>query len=285
MTLPHPDPDLLVLAALPAEPADPQVSAHLQGCSACRAHVEELRHTVELARAEVDAGPLPTPPPRVWRAVMDELAVDELAADDSAPDSPTSAATPETPDPDPPRVVPRAVADLNGSARQPAPPEQPVSRAGRGTPRRVRLGAAVAAAAVTLLAGLGIGVGLGRGGDEPPPQAAPAARLSPIGFADPDARGSVGVLERDGTRRLIVQLDGVTNLAGGDYLEAWLMDGTGTRLISLGALTPQDGQFRGDFALPVGLPIDEFFRVDVSAERWDGNPEHSAVSLLRGDLA
>ena len=63
------------------------------------------------------------------------------------------------------------------------------------------------------------------------------------------------------------------------------MDGTGTRLISLGALTPQDGQFRGDFALPAGLPIEQFTQVDVSAERWDGDPGHSAVSLLRGDLA
>jgi Anti-sigma-K factor rskA len=269
MTSPHPDPELLALAALPAQPADPEVSAHLGVCSVCRTHVDELRHTVQLARDEVSAGPLPTPPPRVWRAVLDELALDEVP--DDAPGSHRPAA-PGTAPADP---------VLNGSS----PGHPPAGQPARGVPRRIRLGAAVAAAAVTLLAGLGLGVAFGRSGTESPPQAAPVAQLSPIGFADPNARGSVAVLDRDGTRRLLVQLDGVTDLAGGDYLEAWLMDGTGTRLIALGPLTPQDGQYRGDFALPAGLPLGEFTQVDVSAERWDGNPGHSAVSLLRGELA
>jgi hypothetical protein len=287
MTLPHPDPDLLALAALPAEPADPQVSAHLQACTACQLHVEELRHTVRLARAGEAAGPLTGPPPRVWQAVLDELALDEGTDDGVA--MATDRRTPEQsgtgrPTPGTAHQI-GAVPDLNGSSPGHASSAHPVPHPDRGARRRIRLGAAVAAAAVTLLAGLGIGVALGRGGTEPAPQPAPLAQLSPIGFADPNARGSVAVVERDGTRRLLVQLDGVTNLAGGDYLEAWLMDGTGTRLISLGALTPQGGQFRGDFALPAGLPIEQFTQVDVSAERWDGDPGHSAVSLLRGYLA
>lgn len=271
MTSPHPDPDLLALAALPAQPADPDVSAHLDVCSVCRTHVDELRHTVQLARDEVGAGPMPTPPPRVWRAVLDELALDEAPEVTGSPRS--SAPATATADP-----------DRNGSSPGHPSPAQPAAGRG-GMPRRIRLGAAVAAAAVTLLGGLGLGVALGRSGTESPPQAAPVAQLSPIGFADPDARGSVAVLDRDGTRRLVVQLDGVTDLVGGDYLEAWLMDSTGTRLIALGPLVPQDGQYRGDFALPTGLPLGEFTQVDVSAERWDGNPGHSAVSLLRGQLA
>jgi len=77
----------------------------------------------------------------------------------------------------------------------------------------------------------------------------------------------------------------VTDLAGGDYLEAWLMDATGTRLLPLGALARHGEEFRGEFTIPAGLPPGEFNRVDVSAEQFDGNPAHSAVSLLRGDLA
>ena len=284
MTRPHPDPDLLALAALPAEPADPQVSAHMQACTSCQRHVEELRNAVRLARASETAGPLTGPPPRVWQAIVDELALDEGADDVAAGGRPPEQPVPGKPPSGTAHQI-GAVPDRNGSSPGHASSAQPVPHPDRGARRRIRLGAAVAAAAVTLLAGLGIGVALGRGGTEPAPQPAPLAQLSPIGFADPDARGSVAVVERDGTRRLLVQLDGVTNLAGGDYLEAWLMDGTGTRLISLGALTPQDGQFRGDFALPAGLPIEQFTQVDVSAERWDGDPGHSAVSLLRGDLA
>jgi hypothetical protein len=51
----------------------------------------------------------------------------------------------------------------------------------------------------------------------------------------------------------------------------------------LGALAGGGGDFHGSFAVPDGLPLAEFGRVDVSAERWDGNPGHSTESLLRGD--
>ena len=51
------------------------------------------------------------------------------------------------------------------------------------------------------------------------------------------------------------------------------------------ALAGGDGDFHGSFAVPDGLPLGEFGRVDVSAERWDGNPGHSSVSLLRGDVS
>ena len=84
---------------------------------------------------------------------------------------------------------------------------------------------------------------------------------------------------------MVVQVQGVTNIAGGDHLEAWLMDATGTRLVPLGALDGGDGDYHGTFALPDGLPLGEFDRVDVSAERWDGNPGHSTLSVLRGDIS
>jgi hypothetical protein len=57
---------------------------------------------------------------------------------------------------------------------------------------------------------------------------------------------------------------------------------SGTRLVPLGPLAGGDGDFHGTFAVPVGLPLSEFGQVDVSAERWDGNPGHSTLSLLRG---
>ena len=137
------------------------------------------------------------------------------------------------------------------------------------------------------MVGLGLGVGVSAGvagsGDEPEP--VPAVQLGPVGFADPTATGTAAMVDHDGDRRMVVELRGVTNLAGGDYLEAWLMDSTGSRLLPLGALARHGEEFRGEFTIPAGLPAGEYDRVDVSAERFDGDPGHSTVSLLRGDLA
>lgn len=67
--MPHPDPDRLTLAALPAEPPDPEVVAHLRVCPECRAHVAALRHTVELARLGETTEDRPGPPAAVWDAI------------------------------------------------------------------------------------------------------------------------------------------------------------------------------------------------------------------------
>ena len=126
-------------------------------------------------------------------------------------------------------------------------------------------------------------LGVGGSGGEPEPT--PVVQLGPVGFADPSASGTAAMVDRDGDQRMVVELRGVTNLAGGDYLEAWLMDSDGSRLLPLGALARHGEEFRGEFTIPAGLPAGEFDRVDVSAERFDGDPGHSTVSLLRGDLA
>ena len=80
--MPHPSPDQLALAALPAEPVEPEVAAHLHTCRTCRAKVAALRHTVDIARdGTTDPATDPEPPPRVWHAITAELD-DEL---DGAP--------------------------------------------------------------------------------------------------------------------------------------------------------------------------------------------------------
>jgi len=69
--VPHPGPDQLALAALPGEPVEPDVAAHLATCTTCRAEVASLRHAVDLAR--VDSAVDSVPPPRVWHAITAEL--------------------------------------------------------------------------------------------------------------------------------------------------------------------------------------------------------------------
>ena len=84
---------------------------------------------------------------------------------------------------------------------------------------------------------------------------------------------------------MAVRLTGVADTAGADYLEVWLMNGAGTEIVALGALTRDDTGYTGSFTVPSNLPMAQLDLVDVSAERYDGNPGHSGVSILRGTLA
>ena len=121
-------------------------------------------------------------------------------------------------------------------------------------------------------------------GTPPPPDIAVARCSRSDGRSA--ATGTVDGLARNGTQQLVIRINGVTDTVGGDYLEAWLLAPDGTRLVSLGALTrTPDGQaYQGEFTVPGNLPMSEFNTVDISAERWDGDPTHSRISLLRGSM-
>jgi hypothetical protein len=270
---PHPDPELLALAALPAEPDDPGVAAHLHGCERCRTEVADLRRTVELAREGGVGDALAAPPARVWQGIAAELG---LPDDGNGQVGGAHAAPPGRPADDPAGPT----APTAGPAADRTPPPVPLASARSGARRR-RLLTPLLAAAASLVVGIGIGLAIA-----PEPTSAPVAgtvgRLAPVGDLDPDASGTVAMADDGGERQMVVEVQGVTDIAGGDHLEAWLMDATGTRLVPLGALAGDDGTFRGTFAVPDGLPLAEFGQVDVSAERWDGDPGHSALSLLRG---
>jgi hypothetical protein len=153
----------------------------------------------------------------------------------------------------------------------------------RRTTGRRRILVPLVTAVLGVAAGLGIGHAVAPA--PAPAPAGPVVRLAPVGDLDPIASGTVAMAGAGVERTMIVQVRGVTNIAGGDHLEAWLMDPTGTRLVPLGALAGGGGDFHGTFAVPDGLPLGEFNRVDVSAERWDGNPGHSTLSVLRGDIS
>ena len=255
----HPDPERLTLAALPAEPPDPALTEHLTGCAQCREHVAALRRTVDLARTgHADRA---VPPARVWQAIADELELPTIRASRTAEP------------------------DLVRLGRRPAPrTADPTARARRRAagPGRRRPGIA---------AGVAIGLALSPSDSgpapTPPPDRRPLAQLAPVGPADRAAHGTVDGTAHDGLQELVVRVEGVTDTAGGDYLEAWLLDPGGTRLVSLGALTRTDagGSFAGEFTVPANLPMTTFSTVDISAERWDGDPSHSRISLLRGYMS
>lgn len=186
------------------------------------------------------------------------------------------------------RTVELAVAGGTGGADEDPPDSIWTAIAGElaitDTPpaRWRRFAVPVAAAVLSLFVGLGVGLAVAGA----PPAEQPLARLAPLAQEGASgASGTAALAERDGVREVVVRIEGVTAPAGSDFLEAWLMDASGTRLVSLGALAPDGDGFRGTFTVPSNLPMAEFGTVDVSAERWDGDATHSSDSLLRGTVA
>ena len=119
------------------------MAAHLLECAQCRAEVDELRRTVELARADGVGEPLPIPPTRVWQAILDELAEDPARAgtpdrDGHAPAVRPVVDDPEEPDPAGDTVRRRrwrrtACAPRGGGARPSASRRRPSSASGSGS--------------------------------------------------------------------------------------------------------------------------------------------------------
>ncbi|WP_432540196.1 anti-sigma factor [Kineococcus sp. SYSU DK024] len=256
------DDDLALLALGEGVEGAPE---HLAGCAACREELAALSLVVSTARSTAPPPAVPVPA-GTWEAVAREVGID------AAP--PTGPATA----PASPPAVPVAV-----------PVDVPSRRSGH----RARL-----ALAAAFLVGAAVGVGgaqLAGGGDAPTalptagPTASPpgegagtvvaSAPLAPLGDAAAQAAGTATVARVDGHRRLDVDVREVAP-AGGGVLEVWLLDPAGG-LLSLGTLT-------GDHlavVLPEAVDLSRFTVVDVSREPLDGDPGHSADSVLRGELS
>jgi hypothetical protein len=141
-------------------------------------------------------------------------------------------------------------------------------------PRRSRLALLTAAAAIAgAVVGAGVVALIER--DEGGATIA-AVELDPI--EDADASGTASLIERDGDRVLQVDLD-APDLEDG-YYELWLLDRDVQGMVPVGVV--HSG--RNDVVLPSGLDLGEFPLVDVSVEPLDGNPAHSGVSVVRGEL-
>lgn len=237
----HCDPDVLALRALGEHAGTDADEAHLAECEQCRHELVQLRSVVTTGR-QIAAEDQPQPPPvHVWAAVSAELG-------------------------------------FSGPAR-PEIPALPARRAVRlGSVISLRRRAAVLVAAA--VAGLGVGVAgtlaVLNAASEPAPAVIAQADLAPLpGWT---AQGTAQIIESEGRRILHVTLaDGQVPTG---YREVWLLDAGAQRLVSLGVLAGDEGEF----PLPDGLDLGEFPVVDVSQEPYDGDPAHSGDSLVRGQL-
>jgi hypothetical protein len=154
--------------------------------------------------------------------------------------------------------------------------DRPVAPVVQLRPRRRTLLVGVAAALVGLLAGSVATASLVRR----PPQASVVAtvRLAPL--PSQTAQGTAVLKQEAGTDVLTVDVRGL-NASPAAFYEVWLLSPDTNGLVALGVLGPAD---QGTFEVPQGLNLSQYSVVDVSREPSDGNPAHSADSIVRGTL-
>lgn len=294
----HPENELILVAL--GEPAPAAVTAHLAGCAECRAQVEQLRGVVAEARSLGDAGddatvgvdvtdgadvrPVP-PEDRVWTAIAEATGVSVQARPERVRAAAGSLA-PELVHPETDWDWERAGARAASSGPIPIGPIKPASpaRLPAARPARRRNALLAYVAAACLLLGLGAGAGgvlavqrLGEKPAGPSPAVLSQATLAALPAA-PSAAGRADVVQTGGGRQLTVT---VRRLAAPDgFYEVWLSDPKLRTMLPVGVMQGDVGRFD----LPAGIDPGSFPTVDISLEPVDGNPAHSARSVLRGTL-
>jgi hypothetical protein len=264
----HPDPELLAGLAL-GEPVPTDVSEHVAGCAACQDEVAALGATAGSLRGPVPA--LVAPPPGLRSAVLAAAAAD---------------ATSTAPGPLGLHVTSGPPAGVAGSPVSAAPVDELAARrasnarATSSTGSR-RFGTAWlvgAAAAGLVVGGIGVSAVERTRNAEPPTVVVAQAGLDTL---DTGTRlGVADLVEHDGTTDLALHTDPMT--ADDGYLEVWLINRDGERMVSIGVLEP--GRTDQTFAVPAELVAQGYVIVDISREPFDADATHSGESLARGTL-
>src|SRR3954470_16422688 len=273
----HPSEELLVDLAL-GEVADAELAQHVAGCGSCSDTVAELRRTAALASTPGSYAGWEPPADEVWARVTADIDADLAAGSDVAPGleartdpdataGPVPAAQPRT------ETGPDAVV---------VPQQQvvPLRRPGPGSwsdraSRRRTAGWAAALVAASLVVGLLAGRAIWSPDNE--------GKVAEVALSTLDTRqreGEATLVRAPGGLDLWVATDRPLD-SGNGYLEVWLLNADGKRMVSVGVLQP--GQ-SASFPITESLLKEGYVIVDISKEQFDDKPAHSGDSLLRGQL-
>jgi hypothetical protein len=260
----HCDPDELALAAFD-EQLSAEDAAHLADCAECQREVASLRRSVDvLAVPELAApGQAIAPPPQVWAAIAAATAVNVSPREEAV------ARGVDAPAPGPTESAGHELAgsDAGSATVVPIGSRSPRRSAARWLPlaAAVLVGGFIGAGAVAVTQNGAGGAVVAQAGLDPLPEQ--------------NASGSAEVRESRGVRELRVDLD-LPELDDG-YYEVWLLQTDAQRMVPVGVVQ------RGATVLPLPADLDlaAYPLVDVSVEPLDGDPTHSGVSVVRGELS
>jgi anti-sigma-K factor RskA len=185
---------------------------------------------------------------------------------------------------DPPTSVWRRIADEVGlDTPNTDVPAGPTPIRARARTRRSPVVLAAAAGLVGLLVGTAATLVVTRDGSTPTstsPAVVAEAVLQPLDT--PTAHGTAVIGKGNGDQRtLTVEVQDLPSVPGTFY-EVWLMNAAPQRLVSLGVL---DSAHAGVFQIPPGLDLGSYPVVDVSLQPFNGSPDHSGTSAVRGTLS
>lgn len=217
-----------------------------------------------------DEGRLTSPPANLWGRI--ERAIDDPAEDRHGGEDGLVAPPDDLWD----RIAADVRADVQADVPADAGPTPVVALPRRSGTRMLGL---LAAAVLVVVALAAAALLVGRDSASSTELVAQAS-LSGAGL-DPggDSTGAAQLIEGESGWKVAIEVDGLPDAPDGSYYEAWLLGPDGSQVQSLGALTGAE-----QLAVPDGLAIEDFPLVDVSIEPIDGDPGHSAKSVLRGEL-
>lgn len=144
---------------------------------------------------------------------------------------------------------------------------------GRSAGRGRRLVAVAAAAAV--VAAVGGVVAWQVSDDDGGPES--RERVVALGAVGDGPAGELRTASDASGTDLTIVADLLPAAGAGEFYQAWLLDPDTNKMLSLGPLSGATSRFRVDRDLMAAYP-----EVDVSLESDDGDPAHSATSVLRG---
>jgi Anti-sigma-K factor rskA len=235
------------------------LAAHLRACLECQEELVSVVVATGILRATARAEQAPSPAVSPSRALSPSspFSPSRAVSPSSLPSSSESTSSPGAGAPDTPEWLTRA------TRRGPA---------GWSIRRRF---VALAAAVVIVAGAVAAGLGLSTSSAPVTNRAALRALQAPAG-----AHGAVTVTGASGARQVQVSTDGLPAPGQGHYYEVWLLDPATLKMLPMGALAPS-GQ--ATFGVATGL-MAGYSAIDVSLQANNGNPVHSAVSVLRGTL-
>lgn len=248
----HLSDDLLAGVALgDALPAGQQF--HLTSCARCRLVVSDLLAVMTLMQDDhADEFEQSPPPDHVWRDIAAARDATSVTVEDLATVVPITAA--------------RHTRDAAATSRRRRPGGGPLM---------------LAAAAV---AGVLVGGGLVAAADAWQSEATivASAPLAPVPGGPATGQSGVAQIEQvaDG-EVLAISTSALTDPTG--YYEVWLLDPTSGGMIAMGVVPGGSGTVT--LPVPPGVDLSQYAAVDISDEPMDGDPGHSSVSVLRGQLA
>ena len=135
-----------------------------------------------------------------------------------------------------------------------------------------------AAAAACLL----LGVLVGRAVWAPGETTLPVVASVPLTTLDASKQqeGTAQLLGGQGGQGQELRVETQPMSAGSGYVEVWLINTDGKRMVSLGVLATT----QGTFPVPPEAIAQGYTIVDLSREQFDDKPQHSGDSVMRGTL-